>query len=192
MKRIIIISCLLFSCAQPKEQVNSKEEDKREINIVNSDSSHEDNFTNNTSNSANNVLVELSSDIKFTWDSANKIIVKDSLFKSIRKDYPSKKIKIIELIKDSKATSLKVCSQNLTLRKGDLAFLLIEEFELIPYFEIFKLQFDVYEQNCPFPLGLSEYINNNRVEVYSKVKDYILGGDDQSFSHPKLNFKPKR
>jgi hypothetical protein len=87
------------------------------------------------------------------------------------------KLKFIlaEKIKDPIKQGIKVCDQEAEIKKGDVAYLLLDKAlppnEGIPFYDLFQIQLDFYE--CKYPFGLFDYIDENRNMVSQKVMAYL-------------------
>ncbi|GAA0876020.1 hypothetical protein GCM10009118_24300 [Wandonia haliotis] len=120
------------------------------------------------------VLVQLVEDISINWNNQSYSIMEDELFSSVVAVFSKKQKRIIALISDTTISEAKACSIDRNLLVGDLAFLLINKIKKLPYFEVLGVQWDFLEDNCKYPFGLFDYINNYRNEVEKKVEFYLI------------------
>lgn len=121
----------------------------------------------------NKVRVELTKEIVFTWNNSTYEIEKDSLFEAITKVYQRDKYTIANMVSKSEKTRAIVCGYDENLTKGQLSYLLINSFELIPVFRVFDMQFDVYDYECQYPLGLLDYLHTHRFKAQNKLLGFL-------------------
>ncbi|MDJ1501235.1 hypothetical protein [Xanthocytophaga agilis] len=130
------------------------------------------------------ILIELPNGVSFNWDNDCSRIVEDSLYRSLVTTFSTKQHSTIRLILDSTITSARVCAFDKNLLVGDLAFLLIDKIKGIPYALVLNVQFDVFQADCYYPVGLFSYINKYRSEVYKKVELYF----NQDLSYKPISY----
>ncbi len=118
-----------------------------------------------------NILIDLGDSFKFNWDSDKKIVVSDFLLDEIKKDYNKKRNVLINKINNESSTNHMICGSNQKLKKGDLAFLLIDKIENIKYYEVFGIQMDTFITGCYYPEYLIKFINNERDFIQKKLRD---------------------
>lgn len=107
-------------------------------------------------------LIEINSDILFYWDNSTSEIVKDELWKKLKTNYYSYKRTLIKEVSNQKLTEAKVCYVEDKLTKGQMAFILLDQLDDIPYATVFKTQYCVFHLGCPYVDGLIESIASNR------------------------------
>ncbi len=107
-------------------------------------------------------LIEINSDIKFNWDNATSKIIKDKLWKKLKTSYQTHKKTLIQEVSNHKLTKAKVCKVKGYLTKGQMAFIILDQLEDIPYALIFKAQYCISYLDCPYIGGLIESIKYNK------------------------------
>lgn len=113
------------------------------------------------------------SDILFHWNNLSSKIVVDSLFENLKHNYKKKSGYLVDQITNVTATSASACNKD-KLVIGDMAFLIINEIDGLPFFEVTHVQCDVFENNCPYPEGYFNVIGRDRKGIREKVKHYLL------------------
>jgi len=119
-------------------------------------------------------LVQLREGVAFHWDNENAQIVHDSLYAQVLERYEEYKMGLVEQILDTTPIPAKTCGFNERLRKGDMALLLIDEVERLPYMPVFQVQWCQYVIGCPYPISMMNYVHNFRAEAKAKVGLYLL------------------
>lgn len=122
------------------------------------------------------VLVSLAKDIRFRWNNQTSFFVEDELFRSLVATFPRKQHRLVALILDTTATAAVACagtSESRRLVTGDLAFSLVLRIGRIPWYDVYQMQFDSFEYNCPFPSGQLNYITKNRTAVWRQTVNYL-------------------
>jgi len=112
--------------------------------------------------------------IKVNWSKEKSEIIKDSLYNETisskkKKDF----IFLARLITDISTSDISYCKTNKRLKKGDLAFILIDKVYGLPYYQITGMQCDYFENGCPYPVGLFEAINKDRNKTRDNVLKYL-------------------
>lgn len=130
--------------------------------------------TDNSEASDSVLLIELSDDIKFHWNTRKHHIIEDSLFTSIISVYYESRLGICDQIIEKRITKALACPSERNLVTGDFAFLLIDKMERIPAIDVFKMQWDSYVEQCPYPNGMLDYIDSHREEVSDKLHSYLI------------------
>ncbi len=120
------------------------------------------------------ILIEVINDKYLNWDNCKYEIVKDKFWIELKKDYLLNKVKYIELIEDTNSTNAYICGLRKNLVKGDIAFLIIDEVDNIPFFSVFHVQWDVFNNNCKYPDGLFSSLNKKRSFFKSKLLEYLI------------------
>lgn len=62
---------------------------------------------------------------------------------------------------------------NQSLSLGVLTFLYCNTYEHFPFYTMFGMQFDVWEEGCPYPVGLLDYLENNRNTLKESVMPHL-------------------
>ncbi|PUB34712.1 hypothetical protein C8J95_102380 [Elizabethkingia sp. YR214] len=153
---------IFFGCSQKNESKISQIE-KRQIRETKKEKY----------NSSNIIIVNFDNKITLKWDAAHNMLVKDTSYYEILKN--KKKIEIISnSISNNEDLKVKVCSkEEANLKKGDVAFLYLLENQKIYLFSCLKLQFDVINKNCKYPVNLLNYIEKQRFKVQKQIKSCI-------------------
>ncbi len=106
--------------------------------------------------------------ITLKWDVEQSRLIEDSEYDATQKD--TKKISIlIDNISNVEDLDVKMCSKRENLKKGDVAFLYLARIGIAPEFDCFKIQFDVWDEGCPYPRGVLDYLEENRIAAKNKV-----------------------
>ncbi len=187
---ILFLSLAIFSCSKQTQDTklidSLNSELTSRINNLNDmiDSLENENFRlkhenfnlENFYNQINRdvIFIEVINDKYLNWDNCKYEIVKDKFWIELKKDYLSNKVEYIELIEDTTNTDAYICGLRKNLVKGDIAFLIVDEVENIPYAYVFKTQWDVFYLNCKYPGGLFSSLNNNRYHFKSKLLEYLV------------------
>ena len=114
------------------------------------------------------------SHISFNGSNSKNQIIDDMLYRDLLKSFKNERGFIINQITDVTPTLATTCGKKNNLVIGDLAFLLIDKIENLPFFEISHVQCDVYNTACPYPSGYFNAIENHRVDIQHNVKTYLL------------------
>lgn len=118
------------------------------------------------------VEIPLFSDITLTWNSETSKYIEDDDFNAIKDNFSKYRNDLVKLISNTTPTKANVCEIDRSMTIGEMAFILINQCEPIPYALAFQMQFCVFEMNCPFPDGLIYYVNKNRSEVEKQLNEY--------------------
>ena len=79
-------------------------------------------------------------------------------------------INVAESISDTTDLARDICSKKRNLRKGDLAFILLYDSNYIAPAHDLGMQFDAFDNDCRFPCGLLDFLEDNR----ELVKNIII------------------
>ncbi len=115
------------------------------------------------------IQIVFSKDIKLKWDIAKSRFVKDSYYENIKNNRELIK-KLFNSITDTTDLKIKTDTKTNTLKKGDIAFLYLNETGEIQLYKCLKIQFDILDKSR-IPYGLLDYLETNRVEVAKKAKE---------------------
>lgn len=121
----------------------------------------------------NEIVVKLSEKIEFNWNNKTSRIKDDSLLKLIKDIWQGEKFDILNQINNNELTQGYICPSNKKLSKGGFAFLLLDELEEIPYFDLFQIQFDSYELDCKYPNGLLDFVERKPKIATSQLEKYL-------------------
>lgn len=151
VKKSLFLLLFLYSCSLNTNKDNTK-------NIVTESNGLIKVYFNNTRfilwNKINNKILEDSNYIFFLHD------------KSLHNN-------LIQSICDTNNLKVQVCFKEKELKKGDIAYIMLDRIYKIPLFNVFNRQFDAYNLNCEYPIDLFNYIENNRLEVKNKLMNYL-------------------
>lgn len=130
------------------------------------------------------VKVDLGDGIMVSWNRYTSGIQEDSAFAYTKANIERLKFMLVEKIRDTTLTDIKICDFRENLKKGDLAYLLLERTldGGIPFFVVFHMQLDVYECS-PYPIGFFDYIDDNRGMVSEKVLEYLHRPDLKAWGY---------
>lgn len=117
-------------------------------------------------------LIEINSEIKFNWDNSTSKIVEDELWNNLKTLYQTHKRTLIKEVGNHEITSAKVCKVKDKLTKGQMAFIVLDQLEDIPYALVFRSQYCVKYIDCPYLGGLIESIENNQ-DASSQLMNYF-------------------
>ncbi|NOQ70893.1 MAG: hypothetical protein GQ574_02760 [Crocinitomix sp.] len=108
-----------------------------------------------------NVLIELNESIQFNWDNSTSQIIEDDLWDRLKGSYENNKRALIHLVNNKEPTQARVCNVHGEISKGQMAFIVLDQMEDIPYAQVFKFQYCVVDPSCPYIGGLIESIDSN-------------------------------
>ncbi len=105
--------------------------------------------------------------------SINKEVTIDSLYLNIIKDGKSAVPYLIRQLIDT--TDTKIFSQFLKryLKRSDLALLLINDIEHIPFAKITRMQWCICCDCINFPVDFFQYFDKNRIEFHKNYREYF-------------------
>ena len=118
-------------------------------------------------------LIHITSKISIHWNANEKRIIKDSLSMHLRRHFDEYKFELVNAISETSSTHISACYKQNQIRKGDIAFMILEDIRNIPLSEVFQVQFDVYEANCRYPVGLFYHIEENRELVRKQTYEFL-------------------
>ncbi len=98
----------------------------------------------------------------------------DSLYREIVKLGEAAVPYLINKVSDNTKTTIRIPCRDSVLTQGAVAFMLLDEILDIPYFQVFEVQWDVFDLPCDFgyPMGLPEYISAHPQEASAKLKHW--------------------
>lgn len=128
----------------------------------------------------NTVLIEINNCVKFRWSNDDFCIVKDNLFYETKEKINDLELCLLDGICDRKKTPALMCGMNYrrnnkkrNLKKGDLAFLMLDEIYNIPYYKVFDVELDSYDGLCKYPDFLIYVLDKNRGCFKNKLEMYL-------------------
>lgn len=113
------------------------------------------------------------SGILFNWNNSTGRIVEDALFHALVLRFKTDKTYLIDQITNLSVTAAIACGREDKLLIGDLAFLIIDKINNLPFFEITNAQCDVFKKGCPYPIGYFDVIKKDRLRIKERVKQYL-------------------
>ena len=119
------------------------------------------------------VLIRLSKDVSFNWNNQTFTIVEDALWNQLLLSYEDNCFGIAHQIVIMDETPAKACGIERNLVLGDLAFIVIDKVESLPYFEAYGVQWDALDATCRYPQGMLDYIKRYREEIRDKTQLYL-------------------
>ncbi len=126
----------------------------------------------NFNNDSDGSYLLLHDSIKVEFDSLLRWWVNDSVMNVIDRNFDSYKESLVCLISDTSVISTCITCKKSTIRKGDLAFIILDKTRSIPYARLFRVQFDFISKECPVPIGILDYIEGNRNKVKEKLGEF--------------------
>lgn len=118
------------------------------------------------------VFIKLDNGVSFNWNNNSYRIEEDSIFNKLKSTYSDYRDEIVQLISDTTITTAKVCDLDRNLLLGDLAYLIISKIDNISILDFIEITFDVFEYNCPYPIGYFYSIEEYRIELKNKIELY--------------------
>jgi hypothetical protein len=116
--------------------------------------------------------IEISKNVIIEWNASSEMLIKNNDYKRIAINFSEYSEEILEALSDTTLTRFKVCGKTTNLRKGDFAWMLLRELRMIPKSCSIR-SFDTYGGMCFFPVGLLDYMEENRQEVAQGLKDCV-------------------
>ncbi len=154
---ILLMFCLLSFCCKRQQTFNNTRDNSNDISFY-----------------QDTISILISDDINVLWNVREKNVVDNSSNSTLFFERP---VDLINAIKDTTP----VFFNDYSIRKGDVAFLLIYSSGFIKVFKDFHMQFDVIGLNG-VPEGLLEFVNNNRDSIWFVLEDkYIKNKGYYSF-----------
>jgi hypothetical protein len=96
----------------------------------------------------------------------------DSAYQSVLKMSREVLEELIKVLPDTSLTQITNTCGNGNFTYGQLAFLLIDDIEDVPYFTVTNIQFDVFDCGI-LPAGLLDYLKTNGRTFQKQYSDYI-------------------
>lgn len=170
MKKIflIIICFILIGCKSSNEQKSKNKNDTFGKSLSSTEDTSSIEFGNQTEDT---IKIEFGNQFVLYWYSLNNEILKDENYYKIKKN-KSNIMALSKFISNEDIICKRFCGKENALKKGDVAFLYLEENQIIALFRCLQIQFDTYTY-CKYPDGLLDYIESNRALVYQKVQKHL-------------------
>jgi len=109
------------------------------------------------------------------WNDSTERIEQDSLFNQVKASLNKNYEFLANQIQDNNATKLTICDELYFLKKGDFAFVLLNQIEILPLRNILGSQLDFFELNCPYPSEMFVVLDRNRITVSERLVTYLGG-----------------
>lgn len=106
-------------------------------------------------------LIVLNGEIMLHWDNTKSEIVDDELWEKSKKLYSKNRRFLIQEVSNKERTKAEVCEVKGKLSKGQMAFIVLDQMEEIPYAMVFGYRYCLVYPNCPYIAGLVESIDDN-------------------------------
>ena len=118
------------------------------------------------------VAIELTKSISFNWSVSQSRIVRDETFNKLKANKKAIKPQLYSMISSDSVIVLNVCFKKGVVRKGDMAFNLLDALYNVPYAAAFKQKFDLIYPPCTVPDGLYDFIETNRDSIGPWLRTY--------------------
>ncbi|RTQ48850.1 hypothetical protein EJV47_14725 [Hymenobacter gummosus] len=122
------------------------------------------------------VLVRLADGITLHWNNRRSGFVDDKLLRAAKANFPANQHRLVALILDTTATAAVACAgsrDSHSLATGDVAFLLVLRVKRLPWYEVYGIQWDSFDYDCPYAEGMLSYVAANRATVWQKTANYL-------------------
>lgn len=113
--------------------------------------------------------IEFDGGIRILWDNVNDTIIKDENYYSICQKPIN--INIVNAISDTSFVSENVCTKHSSLKKGDIAFILLEYSGKITTASFSGQQWDVLCIPCLYPCNQLDWVEDNREYIKETILD---------------------
>ncbi len=117
-------------------------------------------------------IIELSPNISVTWYSDWEMLKKDDTFKKMEAKFEDYVDELLLLLTDTTMTSFELCRKEGFLRHGDFAWMLLRELRKIPK-DCPIRRFNTIKGMCPYPVGLLDYMEENREEAAKDLRECV-------------------
>ena len=124
-------------------------------------------------------VINLTDVINITWSVDSGKIARDSAYYYISSHFEELKMDIVEVVADTHHLNIqtKEKEEKVKFTKGVLAFMLIDEFVVLPYSRMLDFDFDLWTHEYPYPIGLLSYVANHPDTVQAKLGRYLTTKD---------------
>ncbi|MES2430944.1 MAG: hypothetical protein V4556_08405 [Bacteroidota bacterium] len=179
MKESVLLFFLVFGFACSREKKNVKSEENNSFNdkiYSKVDTSKINIFNKPIPNMKVNdsiILISIFRGVEIHWNKRTNSIEEDSLLKKITQQFQDYKIALADEIENTFKTKIYVCPDGEELMAGDIAYLIIDKIVQIPVLKIMGVQFDLYQNECPYPVSFFGFLKKQRAFVSKNVKDYL-------------------
>ena len=159
--------CCIFKCSEA--DLTSKVES----DVVSETANEEDGMA---THQPDTILIEFDGGINILWDNVNETIIIDEYYYSLSQEPIN--INIVNAISDTTFVSESVCSKHSSLKKGDIAFILLfYSFEFLDYMD-FGMYFDCLTDTCLYFNGQLDWLEHNRGYIKERIlKKYFNSGN---------------
>ena len=99
---------------------------------------------------------------------------------------------LINLLTDTSATKVKNLDANSCYKKGDLAFILINFIEWVPFALITHSQWCICCDCGNLPKGFLKYVDSNRFEFQKKYQSYYVSEERRKMAKQSVKGKKKK
>ena len=114
--------------------------------------------------------IEFDGGIHILWDNVNDMIIEDENYHSLTQKPIN--INIVNAITDTTFVSNNVCSKNSSLKKGDIAFILLMISGHIAIANDFHIQICTKElEDCPYFDGVLDWVEEDREHIKETLLD---------------------
>lgn len=117
------------------------------------------------------VIVVNYGQLRLFWDLNNSCFIPNKSLDMIENHQinPMMIDDVIYSINDTTDLHYSICSKASSLKKGDIAFILLYESKYVFPARDLGVQFDYFENDCIFPIYLLDYVEDNRELVVKKL-----------------------
>lgn len=118
------------------------------------------------------IPVELSKTITVNWTIKGSKIVQDDVFLKLKANKKNIKFELYDLVADATPLGFEACFRKGIIKKGDVAFYLLDVMYDIPYEGAIGKKFPDFLLSCTPPVGLYDYIDANRDQVSKSLRAF--------------------
>jgi len=115
------------------------------------------------------------------YTKGQQVMPLDEAYQKIVKLGPSAIPFLVDRLTDTTTVDITNACKQTRLRRGDLAFFLINDIEQIPYHTVTKSQWCVFGTCSVLPMGFLEYLEVNRSKFQNQYKAYLNSEDRKAF-----------
>lgn len=128
----------------------------------------------NSQDVSNNILrLTILPGIDIHWNNNTSRIEVDSLFQRVQSRFENDKMAIANEIRNTAMTRAIGCPGRVSLRAGDISFLIIDKIRSFPLYTATHFQLDVLEAGCLYPYSLFEILQRHRAYMTTCVKNFL-------------------
>lgn len=118
------------------------------------------------------MVIALTKNISFNWSNSQSRILRDDTFAKLKANKKAIKPELYSLIQNDSVIVMDVCFKKGVVRKGDMAFNLLDALYDVPYAAVFKRPFALIYPPCTVPDGLYDFIEENRDSIAPMLRAY--------------------